>query len=47
MEDLIEELEDIMGGSERSELENRLIVLLAHLLKWQYQPWNVVAGAGD
>ncbi|MGR6035428.1 MAG: DUF29 domain-containing protein [Candidatus Nitrosoglobus sp.] len=37
MEDLIEELED-MGASERNELESRLAVLLAHLLKWQYQP---------
>src|SRR5690554_6436163 len=37
MEDLIEELED-MGGSERNELENRLTVLLMHLLKWKYQP---------
>lgn len=37
MEDLIEELEE-MGGSERNELENRLTVLLMHLLKWKYQP---------
>lgn len=35
--ELIEELEE-MGGSERNELENRLVVLLAHLLKWQSQP---------
>lgn len=34
---LIEEIED-MGRGERRELENRLSVLLAHLLKWQYQP---------
>ncbi len=27
-----------MGASERRELMNRLAVLLAHLLKWQYQP---------
>jgi hypothetical protein len=33
---LIEEIED-MGVSERRELESRLIVLLAHLLKWVYQ----------
>ncbi len=33
---LLEELEG-MGAGERNELENRLIVLLAHLLKWQYQ----------
>lgn len=34
---LIEELES-MGASERHQLQNRLKVLLAHLLKWQYQP---------
>jgi hypothetical protein len=33
---LVEELED-MSASERNELENRLAVLLAHLLKWQFQ----------
>lgn len=33
---LLEELGD-MGRSERNELENRLVVLLAHLLKWQFQ----------
>ena len=33
---LVEELED-MGKSNLSELENRYIVLIAHLLKWQYQ----------
>lgn len=27
----------IMGISEKNELKSRLIVLLAHLLKWQYQ----------
>ena len=27
-----------MGKSEQRELENRMAVLLAHLLKWQYQP---------
>ena len=37
VENLIEELES-MGISERRELTNRLAVLLAHLLKWQYQP---------
>lgn len=36
-EHLIEELES-MGASERRELINRLAVLLAHLLKWRYQP---------
>lgn len=34
---LEEEIES-MGASERRELVNRLGVLLAHLLKWQYQP---------
>jgi hypothetical protein len=34
---LIEEIED-MGRSERSSLESNLIILVMHLLKWQYQP---------
>lgn len=33
---LLEELDD-MGKSEQRELENRLTILLAHLLKWEYQ----------
>jgi len=33
---LSEELED-MGNSQKDELESRLAILLAHLLKWQYQ----------
>ncbi len=37
IENLIEEVET-MGRSERRELSNRLLVLLVHLLKWQYQP---------
>lgn len=36
-ENLIEEIED-MGRSERKSLKSNLIVLLTHLLKWQYQP---------
>lgn len=36
-EHLIEELWD-MGASQERELESRLSVLLAHLLKWLYQP---------
>jgi len=36
-EHLIEELES-MGARERRELGNRLAILLAHLLKWQFQP---------
>lgn len=34
---IAEELED-MGRSEARALESQLIRLLAHLLKWQYQP---------
>jgi len=37
LDHLIEELEG-MGARERRELISRLKVLLAHLLKWQYQP---------
>lgn len=37
MQHLAEEIES-MGSSEKRELGNRLSVLLAHLLKWQYQP---------
>lgn len=36
VEHLIEELED-MGKSNRRELVNRFIPLIAHLLKWQFQ----------
>lgn len=36
-ENLIEEIED-MGRSERRSLESNLVVVLTHLLKWQYQP---------
>lgn len=34
---LLEEIED-MGRSERRSLESNLIIVLLHLLKWQYQP---------
>lgn len=37
IENLIEEIE-AMGKSEKRALENRLVVLLLHLLKWQHQP---------
>ena len=37
IEHLSEEIES-MGKSEKRELVHRLSVLLAHLLKWQYQP---------
>ena len=36
-ESVAEELED-MGRSEQRQLESRLRVLLAHLLKWRYLP---------
>jgi len=36
IEHLVEEIEDV-GKSERRELASRMSVLLAHLLKWQYQ----------
>lgn len=36
-ENLIEEIED-MGRSERRSLESNLVVVLMHLLKWQFQP---------
>jgi hypothetical protein len=34
---LADEIEDV-GKSEQRELASRMAVLLAHLLKWQYQP---------
>lgn len=34
---IAEEIEDV-GKSEQRELANRMVVLLAHLLKWQFQP---------
>ncbi len=34
---VIEEIESL-GTTQRHELRNRLIILLMHLLKWQYQP---------
>ena len=37
IDNIAEELED-MGGSKERELESRLGVLLAHLLKWVCQP---------
>ncbi|MCF7978220.1 MAG: DUF29 domain-containing protein, partial [Chromatiaceae bacterium] len=36
IEHLLEELSD-MSKSDRRELRSRLLVLLAHLLKWEYQ----------
>lgn len=37
LENIAEEIES-MGKSERRELISRLAVLIAHLLKWQFQP---------
>lgn len=37
IDNLIEELNS-MERREKREIKNRLIVLLVHLLKWQYQP---------
>jgi len=37
IEDIAEEIES-MGRSEKRELVNRLVFLLQHLLKWQFQP---------
>ena len=34
---LAEEIRSL-GNSEKNEIESRLLVLLAHLLKWSYQP---------
>ncbi|MFQ4135179.1 DUF29 domain-containing protein [Nodosilinea sp. PGN35] len=39
IENLVEELETL-GRQERQELQNRLGILLGHLLKWQWQPEN-------
>jgi hypothetical protein len=37
IEHIADEIEDV-GKSEKRELKNRMAVLLAHLLKWRYQP---------
>jgi hypothetical protein len=37
LENIAEEIEDV-GKAEQRELESRMAVLLAHLLKWQFQP---------
>lgn len=36
-ENVAEEIEDL-GSSQRNEIESRMAVLLAHLLKWRFQP---------
>ena len=37
IEHIADEIEDV-GKSEQNELTNRTAVLLAHLLKWKFQP---------
>ncbi|MCX7096571.1 MAG: DUF29 domain-containing protein [Methylococcales bacterium] len=37
LEHIAGEIEDV-GKSEQRELANRMVLLLAHLLKWQFQP---------
>lgn len=37
VDNIAEEIEDV-GKSEQRELASRMAVLLAHLLKWQFQP---------
>ncbi|CAK0773399.1 conserved hypothetical protein [Gammaproteobacteria bacterium] len=37
IENIAEEIEDV-GKSEQRELASRMAVLMAHLLKWQFQP---------
>jgi hypothetical protein len=37
LENLVDEVESV-GRSDKRQIENRLEVLLAHLLKWKYQP---------
>jgi len=37
LEHLADEIEDV-GKSEQRELANRMVILLAHLIKWAYQP---------
>ncbi|MCW5696298.1 MAG: DUF29 domain-containing protein [Bauldia sp.] len=37
LSNLIDEVESV-GGSEKREIRNRLAILLAHLLKWRFQP---------
>lgn len=37
LEHIADEIEDV-GKSEQRELESRMAVLVAHLIKWQFQP---------
>jgi len=43
IEDLAEELESL-GKKERNELASHLVILLAYLLKWQFQPTHRSSG---
>ena len=43
IEHIAEEIEDV-GKSEQRELTSRMAVLIAHLLKWQFQPEYQGAG---
>lgn len=38
LDNLVDEVEGV-GGSDKREIENRLVVLIAHLLKWKYRPY--------
>lgn len=42
-DNIIEEIESL-GRSEKHEIESRLIVIMMHLLKWQYQPNKRLTG---
>ncbi|HEY2183589.1 MAG TPA: DUF29 domain-containing protein [Xanthobacteraceae bacterium] len=37
LDNLVDEVESV-GSSEKREIRNRLTVLIAHLLKWKFQP---------
>lgn len=37
LENIAEEIEDV-GKSEQRELQSRMVILVMHLLKWQFQP---------
>jgi hypothetical protein len=37
LDNLVDEVESV-GSSEKREIRNRLTILLAHLLKWKFQP---------
>ena|SRR5690242_2488943 len=37
LDNLVDEVESV-GSSEKREIRNRLVILIAHLLKWKFQP---------